>query len=85
VTPLSRAERFYRGALRLLPREFFEHFGEEMAELAEARLREAGRRGSRARAREMARLVADLTISIPREWLASRASLYAGASAPVSD
>jgi predicted permease len=85
VTPSSRAERFYRGALRLLPRDFREHFGEEMAELAEARLREAGRRGSVARAREMARLVTDLTISIPREWLASRPSLYASASAPVSD
>jgi len=68
-----RAERFYRAALRLLPRDFAEHFGEEMAELAEVRLREARRRGSLAYAREVIRLLTDFTTTIPREWLASRA------------
>ncbi|HEY2165161.1 MAG TPA: ABC transporter permease, partial [Gemmatimonadaceae bacterium] len=80
MTGPARAERLYRAALRLLPRDFVEHFGEEMAELAEDRLREARRRGSLARTREVIRLLADLATTIPREWLASRASFHAPVS-----
>ena len=57
----SRAVRLYRTALRLLPRDFREHFGEEMAEMAEARLREARPRGSLAYTRQVVRLLTDLT------------------------
>jgi len=75
VTRLSPAERLYRGALRCLPPEFRDRFGEEMAELADERLRAARRAGALARAREAGRLFADLGATIPREWLAARTPL----------
>jgi predicted permease len=65
-------ERAYRGALRLLPAEFRERFGEEMAELAAERLRAARRSAMLAYARESLTLFADLAATITRERLAQR-------------
>src|SRR5262249_47124987 len=80
MTQPSRAARLYRAAFRLLPRDFVDRFGDEIAELADERLRVAEQSGRVAYAGEVLRLFADLGATIPREWLAARTADYAGFS-----
>jgi predicted permease len=64
----------YTAALRLLPSDFRDRFGEEMTELAERRLDAARRVGALALFREGLRLFADLGATVSREWWATRAA-----------
>jgi putative ABC transport system permease protein len=64
--------RLYRGGLLIFPPDFRARYAEEMSAFAGTRLRAARERGRWSATRELATLLADLTVSAAREW-ASRA------------
>jgi Acidobacterial duplicated orphan permease len=83
----SRFDRAYRAALLIFPPDFRERFGDEMAELGDARFEAASRRGPMAGMKELALLFADALASAPRQWIietrqrraARRAAIASGA------
>src|SRR5690242_11225762 len=71
MRPSTRVLGVYRRAMKLLPPDFRERFGEEMIQLAAERLCSARARPLGA-LRETGRLFADLAAAVPREWVAAR-------------